>query len=125
MKLHRDLGITQKSVLNLLHKLRKSWENEGIQFEGPIEFDEDLRMNLSLASDLLQRTESLERSKDCRNNSAEHTIGQAGYSVPSISGHSSMSTLDVDVFICACSVRPFEVICGISSTRLATSSFSA
>ena len=40
LKLHRDLGISQKSAWHLAHRLRKSWETEGIQFEGPIEFDE-------------------------------------------------------------------------------------
>ena len=40
MKLHRDLGITQKSAWHLAHRIRESWETEGEKFIGPIEADE-------------------------------------------------------------------------------------
>ena len=44
MKLHRDLGITQKSAWHLAHRLRKAWEEEnargGGSFSGPVEVDE-------------------------------------------------------------------------------------
>ena len=40
MKLHRDLGITQKSAWHLAHRLRKSWEADDVKFAGPIEVDE-------------------------------------------------------------------------------------
>lgn len=40
MKLHRDLGVTQKTAWHLAHRLRKSWEADGIELEGPVEVDE-------------------------------------------------------------------------------------
>ena len=41
MKLHRDLGITQKSAWHLAHRIRESWdENGGSMFSGPAEADE-------------------------------------------------------------------------------------
>ena len=40
MKLHRDLGITQKSAWHLAHRLRKAWETEQARFAGPVEVDE-------------------------------------------------------------------------------------
>ena len=41
MKLHRDLGITQKSAWHLAHRLRAAWtEAEAATFGGPIEADE-------------------------------------------------------------------------------------
>ena len=40
MKLHRDLGITQKSAWHLAHRIRKAWETDGGLFSGPVEVDE-------------------------------------------------------------------------------------
>ena len=41
MKLHRDLGITQKSAWHLAHRIRQAWAaNGGESFEGPVEVDE-------------------------------------------------------------------------------------
>ena len=40
MKLHRDLGITQKSAWHLAHRLRKSFAAGEIPFVGPVEVDE-------------------------------------------------------------------------------------
>ncbi len=40
MKLHRDLGITQKSAWHLAHRIRKAWETNGGLFGGPVEVDE-------------------------------------------------------------------------------------
>ncbi len=40
MKLHRDLGITQKSAWHLAHRIRKAWESDGGLFAGPVEVDE-------------------------------------------------------------------------------------
>ena len=40
MKLHRDLGITQKSAWHLAHRLREAWDDEGEEFTGPVEVDE-------------------------------------------------------------------------------------
>lgn len=43
MKLHRDLGITQKSAWHLAHRLRKAWDEGGHgfpPFSGPVEVDE-------------------------------------------------------------------------------------
>ncbi len=42
MKLHRDLGVTQKTAWHLAHRLRKALEDDGVDlpFEGPVEADE-------------------------------------------------------------------------------------
>ena len=40
MKLHRDLGITQKSAWHLAHRIRESWTDGVSQFDGPVEVDE-------------------------------------------------------------------------------------
>ena len=40
MKLHRDLGVTQKTAWHLAHRIRETWEDQQGQFEGPVEVDE-------------------------------------------------------------------------------------
>lgn len=40
MKLHRDLGITQKSACSLAHKIRKSFEQEDQNYNGIVEVSE-------------------------------------------------------------------------------------
>ena len=40
MKLHRDLGITQKTAWHLEHRIRKALEAQGVLFQGPVEVDE-------------------------------------------------------------------------------------
>ena len=40
MKLHRDLGVTQKTAWHLAHRIRQSWKENGSQFAGPVEVDE-------------------------------------------------------------------------------------
>ena len=41
MKLHRDLGITQKSAWHLAHRIRRAWEaDSSADFSGPVEVDE-------------------------------------------------------------------------------------
>ena len=40
MKLHRDLGITQKTAWHLSHRIREAWEDHTGPFVGPIEADE-------------------------------------------------------------------------------------
>ena len=40
MKLHRDLGITQKSAWHLAHRLRQAFGEDGGTFDGPVEADE-------------------------------------------------------------------------------------
>ena len=40
MKLHRDLGITQKTAWYMSHRIRKAWETDGGFFGGPVEVDE-------------------------------------------------------------------------------------
>ena len=40
MKLHRDLGITQKSAWHLAHRIRAAWERGPGLFGGPVEVDE-------------------------------------------------------------------------------------
>ena len=40
MKLHRDLGITQKTAWHLAHRIRRSWAGGAPAFSGPVETDE-------------------------------------------------------------------------------------
>ena len=41
MKLHRDLGITQKSAWHLAHRIRETWaDSQRTPFAGPVEVDE-------------------------------------------------------------------------------------
>ena len=40
MKLHRDLGVTQKTAWHLAHRIRKSLERSEAPFSGPVEVDE-------------------------------------------------------------------------------------
>jgi transposase-like protein len=40
MKLHRDLGVTQKTAWHLAHRIRKAWESDSDLFPGPVEVDE-------------------------------------------------------------------------------------
>ena len=40
MKLHRDLGIGQKSAWYLAHRIREAWKEVGDRFAGPVEADE-------------------------------------------------------------------------------------
>ena len=41
LKLHRDLGVTQKTAWHLAHRIREAWEdNGGDLFAGPVEADE-------------------------------------------------------------------------------------
>ncbi len=40
MKLHRDLGITQKNAWHLAHRIRESWRQKVDRFAGPVEVDE-------------------------------------------------------------------------------------
>ena len=40
MKLHRELGITQKSAWFLNHRIRECWKGQKLFFDGPVEMDE-------------------------------------------------------------------------------------
>lgn len=41
MKLHRDLGVSQKTAWFMIHRIRKAWEEDGfVGFSGPVEADE-------------------------------------------------------------------------------------
>ena len=40
MKLHRDLGITQKSAWHMAHRIRECWNAAADKFAGPVEADE-------------------------------------------------------------------------------------
>ena len=40
MKLHRDLGITQKAAWFMEHRIREAWKDETSMFAGPVEADE-------------------------------------------------------------------------------------
>ena len=40
MKLHRDLGVTQKTAWHLTHRIRKAMESGSEPFTGPVEVDE-------------------------------------------------------------------------------------
>ena len=42
MKLHRDLGITQKSAWHLAHRIRETWAKKNEPMAGPVEVDETL-----------------------------------------------------------------------------------
>ena len=40
MKLHRDLGVTQKSAWHMAHRIRETWAKQTAPFDGPVEIDE-------------------------------------------------------------------------------------
>ena len=41
MKLHRDIGVTQKTAWFMLHRIRQAWaDDELVKFAGPVEIDE-------------------------------------------------------------------------------------
>ena len=40
MKLHRDLGITQKSAWYMAHRIREAWDDAQEPFDGEVEVDE-------------------------------------------------------------------------------------
>ena len=40
MKLHRDLGIKQKSTSYMAHRIREMWNEGSAKFAGPVEADE-------------------------------------------------------------------------------------
>ena len=40
MKLHRDLGITQKSAWHMAHRVRECWNDASERFAGALEVDE-------------------------------------------------------------------------------------
>ena len=40
MKLHRDLGVTQKTAWHLAHRIRETWQDKQVDFLGPVEVDE-------------------------------------------------------------------------------------
>ena len=40
MKLHRDLGITQKAAWHMAHRIRETWNDETERMAGPVEADE-------------------------------------------------------------------------------------
>ena len=40
MKLHRDLGITQKSAWHMAHRIRETWDDATYRFAGEVEADE-------------------------------------------------------------------------------------
>ena len=43
MRLHRDLGITQKSAWHLAHRIREAWDIAQGRYDGPVEVDETYR----------------------------------------------------------------------------------
>ena len=40
MKLHKDLGVTQKTAWHLAHRIRETWKDNQGDFLGPVEVDE-------------------------------------------------------------------------------------
>ena len=40
MKLHRDLGVTQRTAWHLAHRIREAWADRSASFSGPVEVDE-------------------------------------------------------------------------------------
>ena len=39
MKLHRDLGVSQKTAWHLAHRIREVWKTNNPTFSGPVEAD--------------------------------------------------------------------------------------
>ncbi len=68
MKLHRDLGITQKSAWFLGHRLREAFSNPGRLFDGPVEVDETF---------LGGKRKNMPKSKRAE---AKKTLGEGGTS---------------------------------------------
>ena len=40
MKLHRDIGVTQKTAWHMAHRIRETWAKQPAPFDGPVEIDE-------------------------------------------------------------------------------------
>ncbi len=40
MKLHRDIGVTQKTAWHMTHRIREAWDIKGDEFYGEVEVDE-------------------------------------------------------------------------------------
>ena len=40
MKLHRDIGVTQKTAWHMAHRIRETWKKQTTPFDGPVEIDE-------------------------------------------------------------------------------------
>ena len=40
MKLHRDIGVTQKTAWYMANRIREAWEQQSPEFVGPVEVDE-------------------------------------------------------------------------------------
>ena len=40
MKLHRDIGVTQKTAWHMAHRIRETWKKHTLPFDGPTEIDE-------------------------------------------------------------------------------------
>jgi len=40
MKLHRDIGVTQKTAWFMLHRIREAWTNVTVELDGSVEIDE-------------------------------------------------------------------------------------
>ena len=60
MKLHRDLGISQKSAWHLAHRIRQCWDDlDGEPFEGPVEADETYVGGLAKNMHAKQRRERI------------------------------------------------------------------
>ena len=52
MKLHRDLGITQKSAWHMAHRLRETWDIGTQRFAEPVEIDETYIGGLDIAEQM-------------------------------------------------------------------------
>ena len=70
MKLHRDLGITQKSAWHLAHRLRFALASDGGLFAGPVEVDETfvggLEANKHSNQEVEGRTRNCWQDRSCR-----------------------------------------------------------
>ena len=40
MKLHRDLGVTQKTAWHLAHRIRETWLDKSVEVDGTVQVDE-------------------------------------------------------------------------------------
>ena len=82
MKLHRDIGVTQKTAWHLAHRIRESWDDTPAPFAGPVEVDETfvggLEKNKPAHKKLRQGTRDRGEDGGGRSEGSRHREGQRG-----------------------------------------------